>query len=339
MPGHYHDAESAKGYFVEQLLSILVCGAFGFVAIRLQQTGMLDKILAPQFHLWVYVGGIGVLVLVALRAVAIWKEAGELQNLSAQDANGPTCGVNHPHGPDCNHDLGIGGEDDHGHSHDLSWAFARMGILFFPVALFLLGLPNASYSNDEVGRRLGKDASIGAAELKELASDAELTKEEKQPNGDVVRTLKSKSGLLILATTPANGGEPTYKLPQSVGGGIEMKFNELNEIAFDEGKRNAQQGNNVTVEGRFKRVGDKEFTLFRLKMTCCAADTVPLKVRIIVPEALGASDYKDFDWVRVTGQLQFLKVPDQERYIPVIRVASLRAPDMKKVEPTNQYEQ
>ena len=57
--------------------------------------------------------------------------------------------------------------------------------------------------------------------------------------------------------------------------------------------------------------------------------------RIVVPQAL--SGFSDFDWVRVTGQIQFLQVPGQNRYIPVIMVADIR--DVVKEEPKNEYEQ
>jgi uncharacterized membrane protein YcgQ (UPF0703/DUF1980 family) len=114
-----------------------------------------------------------------------------------------------------------------------------------------------------------------------------------------------------------------------------MRFNELNDAALDDGKRENLNGKTAILEGRFKKLADKEFSLFRLKMTCCAADTVPLKVRIIVPQAL--SGYQDFDWVTVKGQLQFVKVPGQDRYIPVVMVADIR--DVRKTEAKNEYEQ
>ena len=95
------------------------------------------------------------------------------------------------------------------------------------------------------------------------------------------------------------------------------------------------EGETAILEGRFKRLADKEFSLFRMKMTCCAADTVPLKVRIVVPQAL--SGYEDFQWVQVKGQIQFLQVPGQDRFIPVIMVADIR--DITSPPPKNEYEQ
>ena len=142
-----------------------------------------------------------------------------------------------------------------------------------------------------------------------LAKDAAVLDETKQPDGSIVRTLKSKSGVLMKETSwpPA---EPTDALV--TGDGIHaLKFNELNELAYDEAKRQSHEGSTVIVEGRMKRVGDKEFTLFRLKMTCCAADTVPLKVRIVLPQAAPAASTSSTGWVRVKGQLQFYPIPGQ----------------------------
>jgi hypothetical protein len=318
--------DSVRNYFTEQLLTILVCGLFGFAAIQMWRNNMLE-FLAPQFRNPVLYGGIGVLVLVALRAVAVWKEAGEMQ---AQLA----CGLDHVHGPTCNH-VRIGDPDgDHEHTSDMSWVFARMLILVFPVLLFAFKLPSsASFSAEEQLRRAGNDSAIGAEVLKELAKDAEEVEKKQQPDGTTVRVLKTKTGLKIRETAPPSGGEPRLEVVREEG--ARMRFNDLNDAAFDEGKRNALAGETAILEGRFKRLGDKEFTLFRLKMTCCAADTVPLKVRIVVPQAL--SGFSDFNWVQVKGQIQFLKVPGQERYVPVIMVADIT--DVEKREPKNEYEQ
>jgi hypothetical protein len=207
-----------------------------------------------------------------------------------------------------------------------------MLILVFPVALFFLGLPNAGFSKQHQIDMVGNDSALGA-ELKKLAADATVLEEPKKVNDTMVRVLKTKTGLKIRETTPASGGEPQLELIS--GAGKPMRFNDLNDAALDEGKRKYMEGETVVLAGRFKRLADKEFSLFRMKMTCCAADTVPLKVRIVVPQAL--SNYSDFDWVSVKGQLQFLQVPGQDRYIPVVMVADIR--DVTKEVPQNEYEQ
>ena len=95
-----------------------------------------------------------------------------------------------------------------------------------------------------------------------------------------------------------------------------MRFNDLTEAALDADKRKAYEGRTAIMQGRFKRLGDKEFTLFRMKMTCCSPDAVTLKVRILAPQSVG--EFADFDWVQVKGVIQFIKAPGQERYTPVL---------------------
>ena len=208
-----------------------------------------------------------------------------------------------------------------------------MLILIFPVLLFFIGLPNSGFSKQRQLDMAGNDAALGSEMLKKMVEGATVLETPKAVDGSTVRILRTSSGLKIRETTPAGGGEP--KLELISGEAKVRKFNELNDAALDEGKRKYMEGETTLLEGRFKRLSDKEFSLFRMKMTCCAADTVPLKVRIVVPQAL--SGYNDFDWVRVKGQLQFLAVPGQNRYIPVLMVADIR--DVVKGEPTNEYEQ
>jgi hypothetical protein len=391
--GHLHPGESARDYFTEQLLTILVCGLFGFAAIQMYRTNMLG-FLAPPFHEPVLYGGIGILVLVALRAVAIWNEAGELQAQAMEMG----CGIDHVHTASCNHDPGIAGPDaepDHTHTTDMSWVFARMMILAFPVALFFLGLPSASFSKDRQLAMVGNDTALSTKSLKELATAEGTVVDEEQtgPYGSRVRTLKTAKGLTIRETIPAakepdltlvtpnpaikhdellalakdatvvdsavqpDGStvrtletkkdkirlqetiwpppEPVYALAS--GDAVRMRFNELNDAAYDSGKREALEGKTVLVTGMYKRTADKEFNLFRLKMTCCAADSVPLKVRIIVPQAL---NLRDADWVEVKGQLQFYKIPSQGKgpaqYVPVLMVADIT--DVVPIPPQSEYE-
>lgn len=319
---HHHEGESVRDYFTEQLLTILVCLLLGYAAVEMYRTDRLG-FLVEQFRRPVLVGGIALLVLVAIRAVAVWKEAGRIQ----AQMRGADCDQDHSHGPECNHPhFHAHGpdEEDHGHSHDMSWMFARMLILVFPVLLFFMGLPNSTFSQEGQLAMVGNDPEVGAGMLKEWAEGAAVVEEKQQPDGTIVKVLKTKKGLMIRETSTAAGGEPKYQL--IAGEGKRMRFADLNDAALDEGKRHYMEGQTAVLEGRFKRLADKEFTLFRMKMTCCRSDQVPLKVRIVVPQAL--NNYNDFDWVQVKGQIQFLKVPGQDRYIPAIMVADIT--DVKK---------
>ena len=215
----------------------------------------------------------------------------------------------------------------------MSWLFARMLILAFPVLLYFIGLPNSGFSKERQILLTGNETALGTNDLRRFLEGATVVEGPKDENGSTVRVLKTKSGLKIRERTYLAGGEPKLELISEAG--TPRRFNELNDAALNEGKRKYMEGETVILEGRFKRLADKEFSLFRMKMTCCAADTVPLKVRIVVPQAL--SNFSDFDWVTVKGQLQFLQVQGQDRYIPVIMVANNN--DVAKTQPKNEYEQ
>jgi len=342
---HPHPGESLRDYFTEQLLGIMVCAGLGFVAVRMYTNGMLNYILAKPFHLPVLIGGIAVLtVIVLLRAIAVWREAGALQ---APAYDGPECSPDHVHDPTCNHGNSYPGhshdDGDHAHSHDMSWMFVTMLILVVPITLFVIGMPNGNMARLAAiaeakleGRNTAPEEALGGATLRDQAKDATVYDEQKQPDGSTVRLLKTQSGLQIREVVPVSG-EPKYSLITAEG--TEFRFNDLNDAAFSDEKRKSYEGQTAILEGRFKRIADKDFTLFRMKMTCCAADTIPLKVRIIVPQAINGIN--NYDWVRVKGQIQFVKLPGgnagAETYIPVIMVGDIT--DVVKGEPKNEYEQ
>ncbi len=162
-------------------------------------------------------------------------------------------------------------------------------MLVFPVALYLLGVPNAGLSKERVAVLLGKSEKVGELDF----------------------------------STVKTGGPVT-----------EMRFNDLNGAAYDPEKRESLQGQVVTLKGRFQRVDEKQFTLYKLKMTCCAADTVPLKVQIVTKQSL--SGFKDHDWVEVKGQIDFVKSKGSSQYIPVVKVADLS--DIHPIAEQSDYE-
>jgi hypothetical protein len=340
MPHSHLGCQAPKDYFIEQLLTIFVCGFIGVVAVLMYALhrgpdGMLGMILVPQFHLPVLIGGLAVLALVVVRAAVVWREAGELQ----ASANDPQCGQNHVHTADCTHGPGLQGipngnapdetmVDDHGHSHDMAWVLARMMILVFPCLLFAAGLPNKGFSADQFDAGPGLDPEA----LRKLVEDPSTMPEGEpiEKDGATIRQVRTATGLSIRVIE--RDGKKKYSVIS--GAGTEFRFNELAEVAADAEKRKSYQGQTAIVEGMFMKITDKEFTLIRLKMTCCGADAVQLRVRIVMPEA------KHFDngtWVRVTGVLQFLKPAGQDTYVPVLIVSDVK--DVVETKPKSQFEQ
>ena len=64
-----------------------------------------------------------------------------------------------------------------------------------------------------------------------------------------------------------------------------------------------------------------------------AADTIPLKVRIAAP--FPVSGFNEGEWVSVKGQIQFIQVPNSNRYVPVIRADN---GDINRTQPRSEYE-
>lgn len=117
--------------------------------------------------------------------------------------------------------------------------------------------------------------------------------------------------------------------------GTIMNFNALHDAANDAGKRELMQGQEAILEGRIRQIDARQFTLFRLRMTCCASDIIPVKVRVVLKSG-NLNGFDDFDWVRMKGQIQFVPAPSSERYLPVIVVEDIQG--IRKIEPKNEYE-
>src|SRR5215212_7442325 len=116
---HAH-GEGEGNYFLDQVFTILACGAVGLVAVLMYQTGMLNRILVPMFFVPVLLGGTALLVMVAIRAVAVWQLAGarraaEVEHIDHDHGHSHShchshehahedCGHEHSHGADCEHD-------------------------------------------------------------------------------------------------------------------------------------------------------------------------------------------------------------------------------------------
>jgi hypothetical protein len=169
-----------------------------------------------------------------------------------------------------------------------------MMVLFFPVALFFLGVPGAGLSPEYL-------AALAAGKDDKLEIGAEKT--------DVA----AKDGVV-------------------------SRFADLNDAAFDPAKREAMEGQTAELEGRFQQLGPKEFSLYRFRMTCCVSDTIPLKARIRTDQAL--TGYNKHDWVKVTGQIQFVKVKGKDgrdEYVPLIK-ADLAQVQKKQVDQNSDYE-
>jgi hypothetical protein len=130
-------------------------------------------------------------------------------------------------------------------------------------------------------------------------------------------------------------GDPLQEVKAKGGQTLELGFKELSNAALVPSAREELEGKTGLLRGMYARQGsDKEFTLFRVKMNCCAADAIPLEVRIVSPENI--TRIPDKQWVEVEGQIQFRKISGTNKYLPVLQLKS--AEQVKKIPPQAEYE-
>lgn len=323
---HAHaDSDGEGTYFLDQLFTILVCGALGIVAIGMYQSGMLNRILVPMFFVPVLIGGVAIIVLAAIRAIAVWQLAGERRAAESQRANhadhghshshahghehshshahaqGEECG--HQHGDECGHDHAHShAADDHGHDH--GWAPWRYMVLGIPVFLALMGLPRAG--------GLSPPSTAGAA----------------------LQQSPKRQGLSVLVGGPAL--TKVLRKPESEQRTLQLRFKELVEAAAIPARQEAYEGDIGVLRGQFLpiKTNFSEFSLFRMNMTCCAADAVFLETRIIAPEPVQGIPYGQ--WVQVQGVISFER-NEKGKWIPVITLKSTDDID-RNADPTTDYQ-
>ncbi len=288
---HEHHHHDDAGYYTEQLCTVGITALIGLVSVLLYVNGQLNLMLSRKLQWTVLAGGVVLLVLAAVRGIAIWAAAGRAAGHSHGHSHDHT--HSHDHGHDHAHDhehcdhhhhdhehavsAAISGHvhdhdhdhdhdhthshagHDHGHDHDHSFNVLRYIVLLVPVVLFFLGLPNEGFQ-------------IRAAE--------DLGK-----IGDATKQVKDKD-------------------PPPTG----LGFLELAGAATDPGRRELYEGMRIKLKGQFQGSGsDRYFSLVRYKMTCCMADAIPLPVIIMIDPPPQKNLFASYQgkWIEVTGQVQF----------------------------------
>ena len=308
---HAH-GEGGGTYFLDQLFTILAAGSVGVVAILMYQTGILSRILVPMFFKPVLIGGVAILALAIVRAIAVWQLAGARRQAEAEVADhghdhghshshaaghdhghshGDDCGHDHAHVGACDHDHShshahehshASADDDHGHDH--GWAPWRYLVIAIPVFLYFLGLPREGFESQPV---YGGSLS--------------------NPN---------RRAMSLLAGAPAmtkvlRKGEPRE---------LRLGFKELSEAAAMPARHDHYEGDIGIIRGEFVPLepGGREFTLVRWNMTCCRADAIMLETRIIAPEPVRIQEKQ---WVQVSGIISFQRT-ERGKWIPVLTLRS-----------------
>lgn len=321
---HNHSHEDRNAYYLNQLFTIAVCGALGGVAVMLwfgalrpegmrslmlhpsgdelsqhpewfRPEGMLTKMLHPKFFVWLLMGGISLLFLVFIRAIAVWRSVDEAVAVPDHTHDHEHCDHDHSH---CDHDHGLqtaaqttgfstavtppplstpiphhhhGHDHGHDHDHDHGWAPWRYVVLLLPVVLYFLNLPNQGFSADAGG-------------------------------GDL-------SGLALNAPSAIRST-----------GQVNVSFVELQQASLTSENRDFYEGKNITLTGQYYGNSPKAFTLRRFKIACCGADAVKLDALILVDPSASNDVQVDPDryrnqWVEVHGRVHFLQKPNTNEYI------------------------
>jgi hypothetical protein len=309
---HAHAHVEGEGtYFLDQLFTILACGAVGLVAILMYQTGFLGRILVPMFFPMVVAGGSAILLMALVRGIAVWQLAGARRAAEADAING-SMGHGHEHGhshshgeaAECGHDHSHGAAEhghahvhDHGNTqiaddegHDHGWAPWRYMVIAIPVFLYFLGLPREGLTSNEVKKNMAGTLQQGSA----------------------------RKSLALLA-----GG---LALPKTQPRRLQLRFKELSEAAALPMRHEIYEGDIGVLRGQFAPRGEREFSLFRVNMTCCAADAVFLETRIIAPDSETIRNIAANQWVQVEGVISFQQ-NEKGKWIPVITMQSNDAID------------
>ena len=339
---HHHE-----DYFLDQISTVLACGLLAGVVFVTWRVGLLMKynILTEQFNRPVLLGSIGLAVVVLIRGISLWHEAGRSREESHNESGAKEDervlhhealfgdridqdhhhhhDHHHEHGPDCshhhehdhghgtlesdeqddlkstsgsnvdrngdfdhNHEHGHDHEHHHDHGHDHGFAPWRYAVLLVPLTLtgLLIYYHFAGLELTYSWERMGM--LLGKAV--ELETD----------------------GLSEVASKDSEIYTPGLR--------------ELSDAAADRNKREYWDGRLAELRGLFAPISEREFTLFRLKMTCCASDAVPVKVRIFAPDGVSKFNLERGKGVSVVGQVQFRKIKDSDEYVPIIVTRNVR---------------
>lgn len=142
----------------------------------------------------------------------------------------------------------------------------------------------------------------------------------------VLEKLRGKSGTKVtLALARKSAGDPLQEVAlirqERV---IHLGFKELEPAAFSQQLREYYSGRIGRIKGQYAPGQDKFFGLVRLKMVCCGADVVPLKMGVETPESIGNLDLQPYDWIEIEGQILFRELPGyKDTYVPILKVMAL----------------
>jgi hypothetical protein len=135
--------------------------------------------------------------------------------------------------------------------------------------------------------------------------------------------LAGKKEANVRVTVEREGAEKPIEVTLDRQEMIRLGFLELEQAKFEAQSRDFYDGQMVSVKGQFlPGETPTTFKLFRMKMTCCAADARPLDMRIIAPARV--ERFRPGEWVVVEGRVEFHPNPNGKGdFIPTLQVPSM----------------
>lgn len=317
---HAHHHEDQRAYYLEQIGTIVLSAILGGIAVLAYEQGMLQFMLATKFHLPVLIGGITLLVLAAVRTVAfvtaVRRGAAHEHECCGHDhvhADGEACCHDHAHDHHHAHEHVHDHDHAHEHAHDHAHAHAvdhdhhhehaaATGLLEEPSAK-----PAAAVAG---GHDCGHDHGFSPWRYAILLLPVVL----------YALNLPNQGFANLSDDTDVSGMGGMHDVAEK--GTVHLDFQELERAGYSPVTRAAYEGYTGVLKGQFASTGDPQiFRLVRFKMTCCAADAVPLRVMIVAPKPV--THVTDLQWVEVRGQIQFRAqkhANGQEEFVPVLQI-------------------
>ena len=304
---HDHHHDDPGEFYKEQLFTIGACGAFAVVSLILWNSGALKNMLAPKFHIWVFLGGATLLAMVVVSAVSLWFSVGEAKAVPVgghdhdhdhDHAHGHSHDHDHAH---CDHDHHHDHVNGHDHSHAHTHAHAGAAVQTAPTVTGVRQEAAAapvvaahSHSHGHEGHDHGWAPWRYAVLLLPVAIYFVVPME----------ALSSTGGSAIdVDSSAVASGKMDKKVDESI------TFQQLELAALYPENRSLYEGKTVRIVGQCVPRDDRTFTLRRYKISCCAADAVPLNAVIVVdPASKEGIDENALRgrWVEVTGRVQFI---------------------------------
>lgn len=143
------------------------------------------------------------------------------------------------------------------------------------------------------------------------------------PNG----TFSTGAYASMMASTGV-GGEGSQVANKE---GFVNGFKEIIDATYDAKAREAMEGKTGSLKGKYGPISNKQFNLYRVKMSCCAADAVPIPIIVVSEENI--THVRPADWVEVEGKITFQNV--RGKYVAVLYLKS--ADQVKSIPPLPPY--